>query len=288
MNRTFAVVVLAGSAAGLSSLGAAQAAPAGVVPVHGNSRCKPSPPRLLRAGHVPLAPLRQDLTGIAHHTQTAFEVESFADRAKLLDGKWHAATRIRKIKAVTKGRGIAHGQVGLTARYTTSFPATKTVAGGKGGSFTVSGHTDALGGGLMGGSAGNDRLPREPVGVGATWRVIDCDYVDEIPAKEVRTYTLRSVAAGVLTVTFRDVVSMDPTRRDLGSQKIGTETVKFRLDSLRGTATGTDRVPLGHALASFVKVVTRVQYTLHAVSPNVPATAVTTRLVDTRTDRPAS
>jgi len=38
--------------------------------------------------------------------------------------------------------------------------------------------------------------------------------------------TLRSIANGVVVLTFRDVVSMDPTQRDLGSQKIGTETVR--------------------------------------------------------------
>ena len=194
---------------------------------------------------------------------------------------------IRKIKVRETGGGIAHGKVALSLKNTISFPATKTTAGHAGGTYTLKGQTDALSGGLLGGSAGNDRFPVEAVGVGATWRIVNCDPVAEALAKETRTYTLRSIAHRVVVLTFRDVVSMDPAQRDLGSQKIGTETVRAKLDRLRGTASGTYRVPLGHPLASFVKVVTRVQYTFHAVSPNVPTTAVTTRVVDTRTDKPA-
>ena len=266
--------------------GAAQGARADVVPVHGGAGCKTSPPHLLRPGDAPRAPVRLDLTGIAHRTQASREVETFATRVRLLDGKWHTTTAIRKIATVEQGQGIARGQVKLVFHSTVSFPATKTSAGGGGGKLTSSGHTDALSGGLLGGSAGNDRLPVEPIGVGASWRIVDCDAVGEVPAKETRTYTVRSVAHGLLVLTFHDVVALDPAHRDAGTQKIGQKLVRFRLDSVRGSATGTYRVPLGRALAASSRQVTRVRYTFHAISPIVPATPIVTELVDSRTDAP--
>jgi hypothetical protein len=287
MNRALVVLVLAGSAAGISSLGVAQASQRAVVPVHGTTPCKPSPPHLLGAGRAPLAPLRLDITGIAHHSQTVHEVETFARRIKLLDGTWRSTTEIRKIKAVDKGGGISGGKVEISAKNTVSFPATKTAAGGGGGTFTLRGHTDPLSGGFLGGTAGNDRFPVEAVGVGATWRIVTCDSVDEAPAKEIRTYTLRSVAHGIAVMTFRDVVSMDPTHRDLGPQKIGTATVGAKLDRLKGTASGTQRIQLAAVLRSTYTQVTKVEFAFHLVSKNVPATPVVIRLVDTRMDTPA-
>ena len=285
MRRAPVTLALVGAL--LASTGVSRAAPVDVVPVHGGTGCKTSPPHVLRPGRAPLSPLRFDLTGIAHRSQTTLEVETFATRIHLLDGKWHSTTTIRKITSVSKGQGIARGQVGLVWRTTVSFPGTKTTAGGGGGTFSVKGHTDALSGGLLGGAAGNDRFPVEPVGPGASWRIVTCDAVDEIPAKETRTYTVRSVAHGMLVLTWRDVVALDPAKRGAGSQKIGKELVRFRLDKLRGSATGTYRVPLTHGLASESTQVTRVRYTFHAISANIPATPVEAVLVDTRRDKPA-
>jgi hypothetical protein len=140
----------------------------------------------------------------------------------------------------------------------------------------------------MGGTAGNDRLPVEAVGIGATWSIVDCDYVNQTPAKEIRTYTLRSIAHRVVVLTFRDVVSMDPAQRDLGSQKIGTETVHARLDRLRGTASGTYRVALASAFRSSFTQVTKVEFTFHLVSKDLPATPLVTRLVDTKRTSPSA
>jgi hypothetical protein len=287
VKRALVAVVLAGSVAGLSTLGVAQASRRAVVPVHGSTPCKPSPPHLLGAGRAPLAPLRLDITGIAHHSQKVHDVETFARSLKLLDGKWHSTTEVRKIEVLEKGGGITRGKVALSTKNTVSYPATKTTAGGGGGTFTLKGLTDSLSGGFLGGTAGNDRFPVEAVGVGATWRVVTCDYVDNAAAKEIRTYTLRSVAHRIAVLTFRDVVSMDPTQRDLGTQKIGTETVHVKLDRLKGTASGTQRLPLAAVLRSTLTQVTKVEFTFHVVSKNVPATPLLVRLVDTRTDTPA-
>jgi hypothetical protein len=127
----------------------------------------------------------------------------------------------------------------------------------------------------------------EAVGVGAVWRIVNCDPVDDAAAREVRTYTVRSVARGIVVLSFRDVISIDPARRDLGRQKIGTETVQLTLDRLSGTATGSYRIPLANALRSSSTTVTKAEFAFHVVSSNVPPTPLVTRLVDTRKVRPA-
>jgi hypothetical protein len=287
MQHALVAIALTGTAVAICALGVAQAAPSDVVPVHGSGgACKPSPPHLLATGRTPLAPLRLDLAGIAHRSRSVAEVEQFATRVRTIEGRWHSVVEIRKVRETLRGGSIEGGQVGLVAKAHVSFPRTKTLAAGTSQSFTIRGRTDALSGGLLGGTRGNDRFPVEPVGVGARWSVVTCDVVEEMPAKQVRTYTLRSVAGGLIVMTFRDVVSLDPTRRDAGSQKLGNATVRFRLDSLGGTAVGTSRIPIADGLAGSLKVVTRVQFAFHAISPNVPTTPIITRLVDTRTDTP--
>jgi hypothetical protein len=109
----------------------------------------------------------------------------------------------------------------------------------------------------------------EAVGVGAVWRIVNCDPVDGAAAREVRTYTVRSVARGIVVLSFRDVISIDPARRDLGRQKIGTETVQLTLDRLSGTATGSYRIPLANALRSSSTTVTKAEFAFHVVSSNV-------------------
>jgi hypothetical protein len=284
MSRTFGSLALAGFAVGIASIGVAQAARTDVVPVGPALACKTLPPKLLSPGRVPRAPLRLDLTGIAHHTQGGREVERFVNRAQSSDGTWHSTIVVRKISEAIQGGEIAHGQVALVVKIRVSWPRTKTNPPGKGGSFILKGHTDAVGGGLLGGSAGNDRLPLEPVGVGATWRVVDCDSIDYAPAKEIRTYTLRSIAGGKLVATFRDVVSMDLGNREVGTKKVGDKVVHFQLDSLSGTATGIARILLAHGLTEFATQVTRVRLKIHAVSASTASKPAVTLLVDTRTD----
>jgi hypothetical protein len=291
MHRTFGS--LAGIGVGVASIvvasiGIAQAARNDVVPVGPPAACKTLPPKLLSPGRAPRAPLRLDLTGIAHHTQGGREVERFVTRAQSPDGKWHSTIVVRKISEAIRGGEIAHGQVAVVAKFRVSWPRTKTTPPAKGASFVIKGHTDSVSGGLLGGSAGNDRLPIEPVGVGATWRVVDCDSIDFAPAKEIRTYTLRSIAGGKLVASFRDVVSMDLGNREAGSQKVGDRVIHFVLDSLSGTATGTARMVLAHGLTAYATQVTRVRLKIHAVSANVASKPAVTLLVDTRTDAPAS
>jgi hypothetical protein len=288
MNRTSGLLALAGIAVGVASLGVAQAARKDVVPVGPPAACKTLPPKLLSPGRAPRAPLRLDLAGIAHHAQGGREVERFVTRVQAPDGTWHSTIVVRKISEAIQGGEIAHGQVAIVAKIRVSWPRTKTTPAAKGSSFIIKGHTDAVSGGLLGGSAGNDRLPIEPVGVGATWQVVDCDSIDYVPAKEIRTYTLRSIAGGKLVATFRDVVSMDLGNRDVGEQKVGTKVVHFLLDSLSGTATGSARMVLAHGLTEYATQVTRVRVKIHAVRENVPSRPAVTLLVDTRTDAPAA
>ena len=150
-----------------------------------------------------------------------------------MGGKTHSATDIRKIRrGDPEPRSLQRADHAGDRRSRSAFPGTKTAPAGKGGSFTTSGHANALSGGVLGGTAGNDRFPVEPVGVGATWQVVICDDIDEVPAKEVRTYRVRSLGTDRAVLTFRDVVSMDPRHRDAGTQKIGNQVIKTRLDRL--------------------------------------------------------
>jgi hypothetical protein len=288
MKRTVAMLAFAGVVVGAASLGVAQAADTGVAPVKGGTGkgCSTSPPRLLGAGRAPLTPLRLDLTGVGRKPQTLSEVETFATRTKAVGGKTRSATEIRKISAVVRSRALSNGQITLSSKITVSFPGTKTAPAGKGGSFTISGHANALSGGFLGGSAGNDRFPVEPVGVGATWRVVICDDVDEVPAKEIRTYRVRSLSTDRAVLSFRDVVSMDPRHRDAGTQKIGDQVIRTRLDKLHGSAKGTVRIQLSNGVANRTTQVTRVVFTFHLESSNIPTTPITTKLVDTRVDKP--
>jgi hypothetical protein len=287
MRRTPGLLALIGLAAtGIPALSLPATAPAGVTPIQGSRACKPTPPHVIAAGGDPRAPLRLDLAAMAHHTQAAREVETFARRTRLLDGKWHPTTAIRKITAVAKVGAITGTQIGVTAKYTTSFPSTKTTAGAKGGTFTLKGRTDAKSGGFLGGSAGNDRFPDAPIGIGARWSVVNCDAVDDdVPAKQVRTYTLHSLAHGTAVLSYREVISIDAAHRDLGTQTIAKEKVHVRLDLVRGSSTGSVRIPLAAAFEAESTQVTKLEITYHLVGKNLPATPIHGRVIDTRKDR---
>jgi hypothetical protein len=133
-------------------------------------------------------------------------------------------------------------------------------------SFTFKGFADAFDGGRIADEAVTDHFPREPVGVGATWRVVNCDHIGGTPARETRTYTLRSVSGGVVDVTFRDVITIDPGDLDAGSQRDGDEVVKLRIVSVQGTATGSRSVSLAHSLSEISHSVSRLRVTVSATS----------------------
>lgn len=147
--------------------------------------------------------------------------------------------------------------------------------------FSATGWVDMLGSATIGGQRDNDRFPREAVGLGASWRVVKCDDINQTPAKEIRTYTLRSLRGGIAEMTYRDIVSIDPGHLAIGSQKIGGEVVHFRLVSLNGTATGTTSIPLARGLAQTYTTVSSLTVTFHALSPSSPSALIHTDVVDT-------
>ena len=71
-------------------------------------------------------------------------------------------------------------------------------------------------------------------------------------------YTLRSIRHGVVVASFREKIGLDPAHVDLGKTRFGNELVGVRLLSLRGTATGTERLPLGDALAAQDSKMTKI------------------------------
>ena len=108
------------------------------------------------------------------------------------------------------------------------------------------------------------------------------------PAKETRTYTLRSVTNGVVEMTFRDVVTIDPAHLDLGSQKDGGQVVHFKLVTVRGSATGSRSVRLARGAATTEQSVTRVAVTFRATSASGSSMLIHLSVVDTDRSIPAS
>ena len=142
--------------------------------------------------------------------------ETIDSKTLLRDGTLRPTTARNTFRGVIKSGAVTQGHLPLTNTLHlsgTSYPTSPTIR--------VTGYTDALGGGAYEGIRNDDRFPSEAVGIGARWRVVKCDDINQTPAKEVRTYTLRSVARGVARMTFRDVVTIDPAHLDLGSQTIG-------------------------------------------------------------------
>lgn len=282
MRRAPHTLVLAGALLALTTATTAQAAHRAVVPVRGATACKTRPPVLLSAGRSPHAPLRLRLAGMAGHSVTLVDIESADAKTHLANGSLSPNSTTDTVKGVIRGGRLAHGRVSLAATFHLSgsaYPKAHTV--------TLSGYVDSLGGGLIEGKPNTDHFPREAVGIGATWRVVNCDAINQTPAKETRTYTLRSVTGGVASMTYQDVVTIDPAHLDLGSQKVGSEVVHFELMTLRGTATGSTTIPFARGFAQASHTVTRMQVTFHAVSKSSVDSVIRTDIVDTDTAVPS-
>jgi hypothetical protein len=283
MKRTLVVLTLAGTTIGVAALGSAQAAQAPVVPVRGGTACKTRPPVLLTAGRSPHAPLRFDLASMAGRSQSLVAIETADLRTRAPGGTWRPSTTANTLVVVLKAGQPANGRLPMTTRMRatgSSYP--KPVKA------TVKGYTDLLGGGRTAGGRDDDHFPRESVGVGATWRVVNCDEVAGTPARETRTYPLRSVHDGTAQVTFRDVVSLDAAHLALGSETIGGEVVTLRLMSLRGTATGSSAIQFAGGFSQTSQSVTRLHVSLVARSPSTPKMVIRTEVVDTSSLLPSS
>jgi hypothetical protein len=277
-----------------------------VVPVQGNGHCKAQAPVLLRRGALPRTPLRLDLAGIANRSSALLDTERVHQRTLAKDGAWHASHGTASIAVIFEVGGVAQNRAHLTERFSVPGAAAKDAPPIARVRFT--GFVDALnGGGLKlalrpGGTAAEnaalraaykdaaandkDHLPLEAVGTGAAWRVIKCEAVDGIPARETRTYTLRSVAGGVAVMTYRDVVDRDLGHLELGSTEVAGVAMRVHLLSLHGTATGTMRLPLGHAFQLQQTTTTRFRLVMRASAPHTPTMKVHSTVVDEESVRP--
>jgi hypothetical protein len=261
VHRVPAMLVLAAIAIAVSLPDLAGAADRAVVPVTGNGACKQRPPVLLSAGRSPRAPLRIDLARLAGKSQSGVDIETEASMTQLAGGPFRPSITTDIITiALSTGR-LAGGRVPLTARVGVSGNSYLRAT-----ALTFKGFADTLDGGRIAGEAVTDRLPREPVGAGATWRVVNCDHIGQTPAKETRTYTLRSVGGGFADMAYRDVITIDPGDLDAGSQRDGDEVVKLRIVSVHGTATGTRSTSLARGLTDIEHSVSHLRVTVSATS----------------------
>jgi hypothetical protein len=283
------VLMLAAVAAvaGASDLGAADAAraPAAVAA----PGCTPRAPVLLSRGAAPRRKLRLNLARSAGVTAHATSVERVDSKTTLADGSVQPGSSTRQVAEAFRTGKLAGGQVPYVATLVVSFPGT---AGAGSHTRTLTGHLDARNGGAVGAKGAASQmlpgaLPDEAVGVGATWRVVDCDQIDSVFAQETRVYTLQSIAGGVVVASYRDQVTIDPAHTDLGTQNVNGSQVDYRLLTLSGTATGTIRLPLARAFAQSSRMVTRLQYSFRASPKTAKSDAITTRLTDTETDTPS-
>jgi hypothetical protein len=283
MRRATVIKVLAGVALGVAGPNIAEASQRAVIPTPGGTACRTREPVLLTAGRRPRAALRLDLGSMAGRSQGVAGVDTVRSRTLLADGTWRPTSTTDKARIVLRSGRVAGGRLPVTAALHlsgSSYP--------KSASVTVDGIVDTLDGGVLGNHAVNDHFPQEPVGVGATWRVVNCDEINHTPATETRTYTLQSVAGGVARLAYRDIVSLDPGHLDVGSQKVGNDLVHFRLVSVSGTATGSRTIPLVRGIAESERSVTRLQVTFHAISASLPTAVIHTTMVDTSTSLPSS
>jgi hypothetical protein len=276
MLRLPVTLVLATATIGLTAASAAQAGGRAVVPVRGSAACKSQPPVLLSPGQAPRSPLRVDLEKIAGRSQTLLETESVAAKTFGPTGATRPNNSLNTSRAVVKAGRLAKGHLPLRVTLRLSGPAFPTKP-----TLTVNGYLDVLNGGAIEGDNDDDHFPQEAVGIGATWRVVKCDEINLTHAKETRTYTLRSVARGIVELTYRDVVSIDPAHLDLGSQKVGDQVTKFSLVTLQGTATGSTTIPLARPVAQTSHTVTKLSVRFRATVPNQPAVVIRTDMVDT-------
>ena len=285
--KAVALAIALVAVAAPASLGAGRRPAALGVPVPGPTACHVQPPRLLSAGKAPRARLRIDLAHEASTTARSVGIETTRSQTRLRDGSLQATTTTQTLRVRIRTGRPAHGRLPLAVRV--------SIASGSGApvqTFDVSGYSDALDGGALTSVSGTrvpttDRLPREAVGVGAMWRVVNCDLVGTTFARETRTYRLRSFSRGVVGATYRDVLELDPAHVDLGTGEEGGTTVHLKLVQLHGTATGTWRIPLGHALGESRTTVTRMQTVARGTGAGFPTAMIHVSTLDSETDPPA-
>ena len=262
-------LALASSLVLATSLSTAQAASTGyVAPVHGAAACRDHEPVLLGAGAEPRAQLRIDLDALANRSQRALETDRVYSTSRVDTSRWHSTHATSRTNVMYRTAAPVNGHVPVDVHFGARGSSAKQAAPLD--RIHIVGFFDELNGGSLttrvtGGSAKSrallkaafssndgpvtDHLPHQAIGVGASWRVVRCDAIQGTPAMESRVYTLRSVHKGVVVASFRETIGLDPAHVDLGKTRLGTETVGVRLLRLHGTTTGSERLPLGNALA---------------------------------------
>jgi hypothetical protein len=273
-----AVTMTAGPGVGHSVAALAAAVP-------GSIPCREQPPLLLSPGRVPRAPLRIDLAKLASTTATAVSTEKTDAETHLADGSLRPSSTTEKVRVRLKTGRLRNGRLPVTEQLTLSYVGRPDPAQ----TVNLSGYSDALDGGVFSGKVGTsvtvtDRLPREPVGVGATWRVVNCDPIGSVYAFETRTYTLRSVTQRVVTATYRDVLEIDPAHVALGSLNVRGTTVQLQLVQLHGTAVGTWRLPLANGLGESRTTVTRMETVARSTGAGIQTALIHVSTVDTESD----
>jgi hypothetical protein len=260
------------------------------LPVPGSRPCREQEPQLLGAGAAPRRAIRLDLTKVASRKAGQTSLERVRAVTHLADGSLTPSTTSRKISAVLTTGRLGQGRVPVQASFRVSYPGAKPATSGN--AFNLAGYFDALNGGALGLQPGtsthpiNDHLPSAPIGVGATWRVVNCDEIYTTPAMETRTYTLRSLAHGVLVASYRDVVALDPGNVDLGTTKVNGRSAKISLVALRGSATGSLRLPLANGLESSTMMVTTIHVALRAAATSRKPVVIHTDIVDSESEVP--
>jgi hypothetical protein len=278
----------------LPVIGEAQAArkvSAPVPAVNAAAPCTTQPPALLSAGAAPRARMRISLAANANRSGKQLDVERVHAQTYGPDGSMVPRESTRRLQGAYATGKPANGR--LPVRLRLSVPGTSSRTASKLSEMRLVGFVDALNGGMLTAVSGggnneqlNDHLPREAIGIGASWRVVNCDRIDSTPARETRTYTLRSVTHGVVVASFRDIVEIDPAHVDLGSDTTAAGVVHYKLMSLSGTATGTMRLPLANALAGLWSTRTTARVVFSATPAHAKGIAIRTNIVDEETVKP--
>jgi hypothetical protein len=297
LAHAYAFVVAAGALLTPVAFGAAPpVSRSDGVPIPGKVKgCREQGPKVLRVGREPRAPLRLDLSKIASTRIGQVDLERIEVTVRRADHKGRTLHThgTRKLSGVLTTHTLhANGRLPISAHFTLTFPGAVHPKPPHS-TFGLNGYVDALNGGALGttlkGAGGTpitDRLPGQAVGVGATWRVVNCDAIASIPAKETRVYTLRSVANGIISATFRDDIEIDPAATKLASQKVGGTKVTVRLRSLHGSAKGAMSIPEANGLAEHERTASHLSYSTETSTSTAAGTIVKAKVIDIDTQSP--
>jgi hypothetical protein len=262
--------------------------------------CATHAPVLLDRGSAPRKTIRLRLATEAHRSWTQVDLTRVHARTLSPSGKWIANdTKTQFLGSFTSGTP-AHGHLPIVMHV--RIPGAPTTVSRNLQRVRISGFVDSLNGGVtraslapggtragdaallssLNGTGGvtNDHLPEEALGIGASWRVVNCDAIDDTPARETRTYTLRSVDHGVMVASYRDVVTLDPAHVDLGTSPSAAGVVHLHLVDLQGTATGTVRLPLAHFVAEQQATTTSLKVVFRVSPATGKSVLVHTTIVD--------